>query len=251
MKKYIVLPFDEYTRKNNKECTDNNNDKYTINETENDSNNTLRNLDMIIRDKNRNDSEKRIIYSQLLDKLISFVNEERKNNASYKNTMFTHNFKPEEKIKSFFQNRLIRKGLLLLDAIERTREVSWDDKGETTIMGNTIKGSNIIDLINFTVRNIKKPYPIGLETYKIWLLNSGIPSDLITNTTLKNVTSPLTPTDDAPVIATQKSTKRKSRRIQNKKKDQLRNLQDKLEEELDEESNLTPIRSKFSPWTEY
>ena len=145
----------------------------------------------------------------------------------------------------------MRKGLLLLDAIERTREVSWDDKGETTIMGDTIEASNIVDLINFTVRNVKQPYPVGFEKYKNWLLNSSIPPDLIMNATLKNPTSSRTVNSSRAVNSSK--TKRRSRRIQ-RNRDQYKNLQNLLEIELAEAS--TPRRSRFSPipipsWNEY
>ena len=243
MKKYIVLPFDEYNRNRNKITSDESNP----NGSEKDPDDAMKSLDLIMNDKKRDDSEKQILYSQLLNKLISLVNEERKNQDSHRNIIITHEFRPEEKIKALFTNKFVKKGLLLLDAFDRSREVSWNDTGEIIIMGKTIRGSNIVDLINFTIRNVKTDHPIGFEVYKNWLLDSEISRDLITNPLLTPSTSSVTS-----IVDTSNNTP-KTRKTRSKRKI---NLQNNFESEL---GQVTPIiaPSKFSPqlltkkWKEY
>ena len=175
MKKFIVLPFEEYNRLKKNE----NKNTSKTSEIEN-------NLENILSTKNENEDQKRLFYTQLLDKLILQKNEEKvKEIKSKENSLI--NIK--EKIISLLPSQLLKKGLTLLNIFQSNKDIMLNDNGEVTIFGKKISGSNIIDLINFTFKNVT-PSPVGAEEYKSWILHSsGIPNSFITNSTIKKESS--------------------------------------------------------------
>ena len=189
MKKYIVLPFDEYIRlKKTNDCSEDkiiHSNKINVNDDEK-SNEIKKSLDSILTNDKKQDSEKRILYSQILDKLISISNDERREKEIDKTLKHKSVYNVEDKIKSIFSNYYIKKGLILFNAIQTTGDITWNEIGEIFIRGNKITGSNILELINFSLRNINQAPPIGFDDYKKWFFSSGISHDLIENKLLKD-----------------------------------------------------------------
>ena len=74
-----------------------------------------------------------------------------------------------------------RKAELLLGMIKNNNNLTWDEQGVVSYKGKRIHGSNIIDLINDTIRQRKGVEPKGWETFSKALHESNIPQEVIGN----------------------------------------------------------------------
>lgn len=75
-----------------------------------------------------------------------------------------------------------RKAELLLNMLKDNPKMSWDEYGVVTYKGKIIAGSNIIDLVNDTLRQRKGFNPRGWETFSTALRDINIPQDIVGNT---------------------------------------------------------------------
>ena len=74
-----------------------------------------------------------------------------------------------------------RKANLLLNILQENDNISWDNQGLVTYKGRTIPGSNIIDLINDSLRKRKGIEPRGWQTFSRALHESNVPQEVIGN----------------------------------------------------------------------
>ena len=74
-----------------------------------------------------------------------------------------------------------RKAELLLGMIKNNNNLTWDEQGVVSYKGKRIHGSNIIDLINDTIRQRKGIEPRGWKTFSKALHESNIPQEVIGN----------------------------------------------------------------------
>ena len=74
-----------------------------------------------------------------------------------------------------------RKAELLLGMIKNNNNLTWDEQGVVSYKGKRIHGSNIIDLINDTIRQRKGVEPRGWKTFSKALHESNIPREVIGN----------------------------------------------------------------------
>ena len=74
-----------------------------------------------------------------------------------------------------------RKAKLLLGMIKNNNNLTWDEQGVVSYKGKRIHGSNIIDLINDTIRQRKGVEPRGWKTFSKALHESNIPQEVIGN----------------------------------------------------------------------
>ena len=72
-----------------------------------------------------------------------------------------------------------RKAELLLGMIKNNNNLTWDEQGVVSYKGKRIHGSNIIDLINDTIRQRKGVEPRGWKTFSKALHESNIPEEVI------------------------------------------------------------------------
>lgn len=82
-----------------------------------------------------------------------------------------------EAIPKMYKN----KAKMLLNRLESSKNVSWDERGEVTIKGNIVLGSNIIDLVSDVVRPRKTSNPFGWQQFLTFLKELNIPREFITN----------------------------------------------------------------------
>ena len=75
-----------------------------------------------------------------------------------------------------------RKAELLLGMIKNNNNLTWDEQGVVSYKGKRIHGSNIIDLINDTIRQRKGIEPRGWKTFSKALHESNISQEVIGNT---------------------------------------------------------------------
>lgn len=75
-----------------------------------------------------------------------------------------------------------KKGEILLDALLKNKDkINWKNDGLILIDNEAIVDSNIVDLVNYTLRPLKRPKPNGWEKFIEILKNIGVPSNCIGN----------------------------------------------------------------------
>lgn len=90
--------------------------------------------------------------------------------------------KLEQRVVDSLPKTLQNKGRLLVDHLKDSTELSWNDRGELIIKGETIAGSNVSDLIHETLRARKlSSEPTGWKPYADVLKQSNVPGALIGN----------------------------------------------------------------------
>jgi hypothetical protein len=58
-------------------------------------------------------------------------------------------------------------------------DISWNEKGELKYKGGTVRGSNVVDLVNDVLRKRKYFNPQGWEAFGEALREANVPQDLI------------------------------------------------------------------------
>lgn len=71
------------------------------------------------------------------------------------------------------------KAELLLNKMKTSPDITWNEKGELKFKGETVHGSNVVDLVNDVLRKRKYFNPQGWETFGEALREANVPQDLI------------------------------------------------------------------------
>lgn len=71
------------------------------------------------------------------------------------------------------------KAELLLNKMKTSPDITWNAKGELKYKGETVHGSNVVDLVNDVLRKRKYFNPQGWETFGEALREANVPQDLI------------------------------------------------------------------------
>lgn len=161
------------------------------------------------------DTKKCILYLQILQRYLHFIQEDRQpielpiiteniNNMEYKNDdtknenlVLTETPSHEVKDKKILNNQTrytsteilslipksyLKKGELLLNLISLSKNtIDWDNEGTVIINNEKIPGSNIVDLINDSLRSLKKSDPVGWEKFAEALNSIKVPLTYIGN----------------------------------------------------------------------
>jgi len=84
-----------------------------------------------------------------------------------------------ESVVSSFPKKLKSRARSLLTYISPS--VTWNAKGEVTIEGVNIPGSNIVDLVKVQLKDYKDLHPIGLDKFSDILKDINVPLSLLTS----------------------------------------------------------------------
>lgn len=88
----------------------------------------------------------------------------------------------KKQILSLIPKSYIKKGESLLDfLLTNQNKVHWNDDGTVLVDNNKISGSNIVDLVNDSLRPLKKSDPIGWEKFAKALKDLKVPLTYIGN----------------------------------------------------------------------
>jgi hypothetical protein len=71
------------------------------------------------------------------------------------------------------------KAQLLLKKMKSNPDISWNEKGELKYKGQTVQGSNVVELVNDVLRKRKYFNPQGWETFGEALREANVRQDLI------------------------------------------------------------------------
>lgn len=129
----------------------------------------------------------------------------------------------EKRVVESVPKTLQKKASLLLEHLKETSNLTWNERGEIALKGQTVEGSNVADLVNETLRARKlSDEPIGWKAFAQALTESNVPLELIGNKarwlTVSN-TPPLT--ENKPELTSKKKKKnyiKKERQGVNKRK---------------------------------
>lgn len=165
-----------------------------------------------ILDSNMDDRKKMILYLQILQRYLRFNEENRrpielpiisqntdipetniKGEAQVKDSVSSKTLKEEgqQKVNKAEQSNFVystseilnsipktysKKGEILLNLISfSSNKINWNDNGTVIIDNKQIPGSNIVDLINDSLRPLKRSDPIGWEEFAKALKDIRIP----------------------------------------------------------------------------
>ena len=73
------------------------------------------------------------------------------------------------------------KAQLLLKKMKSSSDINWNEKGELKYKGETVQGSNMVDLVNDVLRKRKYFNPQGWETFGGGVREANVPQDLISH----------------------------------------------------------------------
>ena len=87
----------------------------------------------------------------------------------------------EREIYDSVPKSMQRKAKLFIDKIKSRSDMRWNDKGELVYKRKVVPGSNIVDLVNDTMRKRKHFEPTGWEVFATGLKEANVPQELVGN----------------------------------------------------------------------
>ena len=150
-----------------------------------DASHLLKDMDQILQKTDLSEAEKAQKYGETLFKLQHSLEKTKKPPSMLTNSPQTTD-QPStvalhDQILQSVPKTMQRKAELLLGMIKNNNNLTWDEQGVVSYKGKRIHGSNIIDLINDTIRQRKGVEPRGWKTFSKALHESNIPQEVIGN----------------------------------------------------------------------
>jgi hypothetical protein len=84
---------------------------------------------------------------------------------------------PEPVKQDLIDDEILAKAQLLLKKMKSSPDISWNEKRELKCKGETVQGSNVVDLVNDVLRKRKYFNPQGWETFGEALREANVPQD--------------------------------------------------------------------------
>lgn len=126
-----------------------------------------------VNNKNEKTESNNAVSSEASTKEVNF---EENSNAP------TKSFYTSKYILSLIPKTYLHKGKLLLEFVTlNNNKIIWDETGTVIINNQKVPGSNIVDLVNDTLRPLKKSDPIGWEKFAEALKDIKVPLTYIGN----------------------------------------------------------------------
>ena len=151
-----------------------------------DASHLLKDMNQILQKTDLSEAEKAQKYGETLFKLQHSLEKTNKP-SSIDSPQPTDQSQPpstvalHDQILQSVPKTMQRKAELLLGMIKNNNNLTWDEQGVVSYKGKRIHGSNIIDLINDTIRQRKGVEPRGWKTFSKALHESNIPQEVIGN----------------------------------------------------------------------
>lgn len=90
-----------------------------------------------------------------------------------------------------------RRAKLLLDKLKQNDVMTWNKNDELIYRGNLVKGSNIVDLVNDTLREKRGFNPLGWQYFARGLAKSNAPESIIGNESRRDVIRQIKQSDES------------------------------------------------------
>ena len=147
----------------------------------------------ILNDKKLDEYEKAKIYSQALQRYLSTRDNLESKTTPPKTDVpllpTTTNYS-DSSILDTIPKKFTKQAKNLLRHISSNSKLKWGEDGVVSFEGLPIEGSNIVDLLNDTVRNRKTFQPHGWQKFSNALHEINVPSELIGNPYRRITVSP-------------------------------------------------------------
>ena len=129
------------------------------------------------------DREKVQQYNQVLQRYLEYHDAYNKPRTLEKQWEVKNpsTFNPENQLIEIVPPKLKRKAITLLNRIRNHPDMSWNEKGEFVYRGKVHSKTNVIDLINDTLRHRKTFEPRGWQDFARALREDNVPQDLVGN----------------------------------------------------------------------
>lgn len=173
-KKMILVPQDFFAK---------------LNQQKNEQTGLTSNLDVemgsLLDNESLGEKEKWVRYQQMLQRYLTLKEQERQPLKVTMEESKQETTRPpvslHQEIIETIPKMFKKKANMLLQRLESSNDVSWDERGVVTIKGNVILGSNIIDLVSDAVRPRKTSNPLGWPQFTSFLKEINIPKEFISN----------------------------------------------------------------------
>ena len=152
-----------------------------------DASHLLKDMNQILQKTDLSEAEKAQKYGETLFKLQHPLEKTKKppsmlsSTNSPQPTDGTSSVALHDQILQSVPKTMQRKAELLLGMIKNNNNLTWDEQGVVSYKGKRIHGSNIIDLINDTIRQRKEVEPRGWKMFSKALHESNLPQEVIGN----------------------------------------------------------------------
>ena len=153
-----------------------------------DASHLLKDMNQILQKTELSEAEKAQKYGETLFKLQHSLEKTKNKKKKKTPSMLASTDSPQpsdeashDQILQSVPKTMQRKAELLLRMIKNNNNLTWDEQGVVSYKGERIHGSNIIDLINDTIRQRKGVEPRGWKTFSKALHESNIPQEVIGN----------------------------------------------------------------------
>ena len=149
-----------------------------------DASHLLKDMNQILQKTDLSEAEKAQKYGETLFKLQHSLEKTKKPpsiNSPQPTDQSPSTVVLHDQILQSVPKTMQRKAELLLGMIKNNNNLTWDEQGVVSYKGKRIHGSNIIDLINDTIRQRKGVEPRGWKTFSKALHESNIPQEVIGN----------------------------------------------------------------------
>ncbi len=150
----------------------------------------------ILENETMSEYDKLTAYQQTLHKYLKRVNQStsRQWNNEFQSGIQTKTvpdqgittnekiIKLEKRVLDSLPKSLRGKGSVLIQHLKEATDLNWNDRGELTVDGDIVEGSNISDLIHETLRSRKtSDTPRGWQRYIDTLVDSNVPREFLSN----------------------------------------------------------------------
>lgn len=142
-------------------------------------------------ESNANDIDKWKMYQQVLQRYLHFVNNLRKPveipvlNEVEQSDGINNQMNVADIIKMVPKTFRNKANILLNYLRNEQGAIEWDNKGTVTIRNKLIPNSNIVDLVNETLKTKKSTDSVGLLDFATLLQELNVPLEIVGNKTLK------------------------------------------------------------------
>ena len=142
-----------------------------------------RDMKQILDQPDISDREKVTQYNQTLQRYLDYYH---KPTPPLPQVTATSPSSIEEEITGVIPKTLRGKAHTLLQRIKRDPHMGWNDRGEFVYQGQTMPGTNIVDLVSNAVRHRKTMQAHRWQEFARGLRQSNVPQDLIGNANMWN-----------------------------------------------------------------
>ena len=138
---------------------------------------------------NVDDDEKVLLYNQVLSRYRDvYAKSQEPATLEIRDSRLTAaagatapSLRMREEILHYIPKTFKTKAVDLLDRIDRSHDITWNDKGELVVKNQVVSGSHIVDLVGDIIWSRQQDPPTGWREFADALIDLHLPSELVGN----------------------------------------------------------------------